>query len=640
MKAAEDWIRFLRRYGPIAQNGNMFDEEIRRAAKRTGIKPITFNHPLTERLFRCFDDSNNEWKSIILTGTAGDGKTHLCRQVWEKLGGSDKDWASNEPYVMMTIQHPNKGKVQVHVIRDLSAWVPQQGADWPQEKAKLLLKFSMQLILEDEPSEFFVIAANDGQLIETWRRLEKRSRQQEDGTETEILEIVREDIFDKLLIEGKEEEPGIALKFFNLSQMKSSELFEYALKALLEHERWATCFEGQAAESVTFGPQSPIRRNYELLCEELVQERLKMLFEFCDYNELHVPIREILLLLANAILGHPDCREGLMIPKDVERAIKNDTVSKASLYNNIFGGNLSSTRQESIPVFCYLNLLRIGNETTNRIDNVLIFGETDNLLRPYFQKLIGADVFYGADESYRMARRQYIEDTEGDEDTQEDEQKNTTFMERLVVQRRALFFKIPTEWEDELKLWDLTVFKHVGTYRTKVIQPLKEGKKVERNIVRHLVKGLNRIWVGMLVDRDQEVYLATGFTFSNARVSRLLKEEISVMPRLGQKVEVILRKSDMMPMIQITLFPGVDCSFALTLTRFEFLNQVANGALPNSFSREYYEDVMIFKSQVLAALAEHHKQTEAVQDAELTFCFLSFDELGAPIKKIVEVGDV
>ena len=620
MKAAEDWIRFLRKYGPIAQNGNMFDEQIQRTAKRTGIKPITFDHPLGEKLLRSFDCSNDKWESVILTGTAGDGKTHLCRQVWEKLRGSEKKWESDEPYIMTTVQHPNKGKVQVHVIRDLSAWVPQQGMDWPHEKTKLLLKFS-KLLSDTEPTDFFLIAANDGQLIEAWRRLG-------DYTKDEDVELALL-IFEDLLFKGKEEFNG--LKLFNLSRMKSSELFERCLQGLLSHGRWQECFHGEAAESVTFGPQSPIRRNYELLHEPLVQERLKTLFEFCDYNELHVPIREILLLLANAILGHPSCGERLMIPKDVKRIINNGTVAKASLYSNIFGGNLSSTHQESIPVFRYLNLLRIGYETTNRIDNILILGETDERLRPYFQKLIDEDVFYGADKSYRVARDEYIEGTE------EDEEKISDFLEALVAQRRALFFKIPNEWKDELKLWDLTVFKHAGTYRTKVVQALKEDKKVEGQIVRRLVKGLNRIWVGMLVDRDREIYLATGLSFSNARVSRLLKEKISVMPRLGQKVEIILRKSDNMPMIQITLASEIDCSFALTLTRFEFLNQVAYGALPNNFSKECYEDVMSFKSQVLAALAERHRRDKEEQDAELTFRLLDVDEHGTPTEETVEL---
>ena len=281
MKAAEDWIRFLRKYGPIAQNGNMFDEEIWRTAKRTNIEPITFDHPVAERLFRCFNNSSNEWKSVILTGTAGDGKTHLCRQIWEKLGGSDEEWKSDEPYVMTTARHPKKGKVQVHVIRDLSAWVPQQRMDWPQEKAKMLLKFS-KLLSETEPTDFFLIAANDGQLIEAWRRLAEHT--DDEDVERALL------IFEDLLFKGEEEASG--LKFFNLSQIKSSELFELALEKLLSHKHWRICFEEEAAESVTFGPQSPIRRNYELLCEPLVQERLKTLFEFCDYNEFHVPIRK------------------------------------------------------------------------------------------------------------------------------------------------------------------------------------------------------------------------------------------------------------------------------------------------------------------------------------------------------------
>ena len=308
MKAAEDWIHFLRKYGPIAQNGNMFDEEIQRTAKQTGIRPITFDHPLAQRLLRSFDRSNNKWKSIILTGTAGDGKTHLCRQVWEKLGGNAEDWASNAPYIMMTTQHPNKGKVQVHVIRDLSAWVPQQGMDWPQEKTKLLLKFS-KLLSETNPTDFFLIAANDGQLIETWRRLKDYTK--DEDAELALL------IFEDLLFKEKEEFDS--LNFFNLTRMKSSELFERCLQGLLSHEKWQECFRGEDADPVAFGPQSPIRRNYELLQEPLVKDRLKTLFEFCDYNELHVPIREILLLLANAILGHPDCDEGLMTPKDVEK---------------------------------------------------------------------------------------------------------------------------------------------------------------------------------------------------------------------------------------------------------------------------------------------------------------------------------
>ena len=44
-------------------------------------------------------------------------------------------------------------------------------------------------------------------------------------------------------------------------------------------------------------------------------------FELCDYNGLHVPVRQILLLLTNAVLGHPDVNHHLMVPADVPRVI-------------------------------------------------------------------------------------------------------------------------------------------------------------------------------------------------------------------------------------------------------------------------------------------------------------------------------
>lgn len=622
MNAAKDWLKFLRQYGPIAQNGNMFDEEITRTARRTGIRPITFNHPLTNRLFQIFDRYSNEWESIILTGTAGDGKTHLCRQIWERLDGSVEEWASDKPYVVTTFQHSNRGQLYVHVIRDLSAWVPQQGVEWPQDKVKLLLKFSKLLAIQrSKPRDFFLIAANDGQLVETWRRLVQYTR--DEDVELALL------IFEDLLLKDEEEASG--LKFFNLSKIASARLFELALETLLSHERWKECLASETAVSATFGEKSPIRQNYQLLTNPLVQERLKTLFEFCDYNKLHVPIREILLLLANAILGHPDCPEGLMRPNDVEKIINEGSTARASLFNNIFGGNLTSACQESIPVFRYLNLLRIGYETTNRIDNILIFGETDKALCHYFDKLMGDDTFYGADQAYREACKRYIEGNE------EDEKKNVEFLEDLVAKRRALFFKIPPDWEDGLKLWDLTVFKHVGAYRNKIIQPLKEERAVDPNIVRRLVKGLNRIWLGMLVESNQKLYLATGLSFSNVRVSRLLKDEVSVKQRFGQKIEVRWEKGESVPRIQVNLTPTVYRVFSLTLTRFEFLNQVADGALPNSFSKECYEDVMTFKSQVLTALAECYGADEEDDDTELTFRFLNIDEQGVPIDEPVEI---
>ena len=48
------WIRFLRQYGPVARNDNMYDEHIQRSAQRSGVRPIAFMHPLENEILSLF----------------------------------------------------------------------------------------------------------------------------------------------------------------------------------------------------------------------------------------------------------------------------------------------------------------------------------------------------------------------------------------------------------------------------------------------------------------------------------------------------------------------------------------------------------------------------------------------------------
>src|SRR6267378_6419685 len=170
------WIKFVRHYGPIPRNDNMYDETIQRSARRAGIVPVQFEHPLQARVVQCFDRTTVDPVSVILTGTAGDGKTHLCRQVWKILNGEDEEWASDSPYLTKEFLYPKDRRtwpesqerslyraVRVHFIRDLSGWAPQQGAEWDPEREGLLQRFCHSLFNPDA-EEIFLIAANDGQL--------------------------------------------------------------------------------------------------------------------------------------------------------------------------------------------------------------------------------------------------------------------------------------------------------------------------------------------------------------------------------------------------------------------------------------------------------------------------------------------
>ena len=172
------WLIFIRQYGPGPRTDNMYDETIQRLAIRLEVSPIQFEHPAQDEVLSCFDNRTADPVSVILTGTAGDGKTHLCLQVWERLNGDPKLWASDDPYLSLTHSYPRDRKqwpetenesqyrkVTVHFIRDLSGWAPQQGLPWDPEKEKLLQRFCKS-IFDLNGDEIFLIAANDGQLVE------------------------------------------------------------------------------------------------------------------------------------------------------------------------------------------------------------------------------------------------------------------------------------------------------------------------------------------------------------------------------------------------------------------------------------------------------------------------------------------
>ena len=125
---------------------------------------------------------------------------------------------------------------------------------------------------------------------------------------------------------------------------------------------------------------------------------------------------------------------------------------------------------------------------------------------------------------------------------------------------------------------------------------------MKRPILSRLVKGLNRVFTGMLINSDRELYLATSGNYSQAKVSRILVERVSVEPSKGEKVMLRYDESNGRVLLSVFFAPDMSVDFNLTLIRYEFLSRIAlEGALPASFSKECYEDLLAFKSQLIAA---------------------------------------
>ena len=125
----------------------------------------------------------------------------------------------------------------------------------------------------------------------------------------------------------------------------------------------------------------------------------------------------------------------------------------------------------------------------------------------------------------------------------------------------------------------------------------------------------------MLVSSDRELLLATSISYSSAKISQVLEDRIPVTPRMHERIELVLYSGK--PTLLVQLADKLSATLTLNLTRYEFLSRVAEGALPGSFSRECYEDMLAFKSRLLACLTERRRregtlEPESIIDRSIT----------------------
>src|SRR5690606_14469953 len=109
-------ISFLRHYGPIPAGDNMYDELIQSEIERHGIAPAIHITPARLRdIQKNFESS--EPCNIILTGTAGDGKTYHCRRIWTDFGGDPEQWKMGKKIYSLTLPASKKN---LTIVKDLS----------------------------------------------------------------------------------------------------------------------------------------------------------------------------------------------------------------------------------------------------------------------------------------------------------------------------------------------------------------------------------------------------------------------------------------------------------------------------------------------------------------------------------------
>lgn len=145
---ASAWVRFLRSYGPTPENGALFDEHVIKALAKAKVQAINLPTPRLDDIQKRV--ATGAPGSILIAGTAGDGKTFHCRSLWRSMGGSSRDWAAATVVKELVLAD---GRIAVFV-KDLS----ELGEDLSDAAMNLL----EQSALGEENQRFLVVAANHG----------------------------------------------------------------------------------------------------------------------------------------------------------------------------------------------------------------------------------------------------------------------------------------------------------------------------------------------------------------------------------------------------------------------------------------------------------------------------------------------
>ena len=561
------FIDFLASYGPRASGNNKYDEFVDGAAKRTGCKSIKIRQPLVAELAN--ELASDSPRSVILTGTAGDGKTYTARKVLKKLSGGKKKWGTTDK--VLDYKH---GGRKIRFIKDLSEL---------NDSFKDDMFSDVCASLTGNGKDIFVICVNDGHLLKFFRD-RKDDHQCSDDLHREIIKMLRR---------GSEESPDYNFRLINMSHRDHSNLVDAIIDAVVDHTDWSRC-ENCPILTDTENP-CPIRINVNLLRENenpSFRARLRDIIRMASSNGKHLPIRQLILLVVNIILG--DSKGGargaeLMNCRRARIRAKGSEYEFTNAYANVFGENIRKRQRDRYSAFAVLGEFGVGYETNNYFDQGLINGTGQ----------LPDDPIYG-NRIFKSHRNRYRSTSE---------ERPDVFFHAMINQRRRLFFSSEVR-EDLIRNdhrynpWNLTIYKY-GASHCKLIADRKIVSDREISAIqREIILGLNRIMSGYMTSTSDRLWIIEPSGVYQGHENPLVIEQAGQRRRdnVTYSFECPVDGSAP-PRIQIRI-NGVSSPIDLNLrpSLTECLIRVAHGALPSSFSSECLREIERFQLKVVAAL--------------------------------------
>lgn len=606
----KDFIDYLSAYTPTAGNKCAFDEQLEIT---DDVEPFQLHNRFKDELLEEFQHKGlpEHGQVFIFAGTAGDGKTWLCRQIFSSFDSDHERWKASKGIVAADcFDRINGRRRHLVFIKDLSEFINN-------DDTVMQLMDDISAIVSGNQDTVMFVAANNGQLVNKFRSYAEAKKQQNPASYMQAQKLLAFMEARFLHQQQPSDDRFPALRIYDLQQTCNRDYMQQALQAVLEHSSWQRC------AGCTHQKYCPIYGNRNQVKEQpLFQSRLLDLMCLVMAAEQHITTRDLLMLLANMILG---IQKGVKVPggkkvSQIRHSILrcSDAVlfredSSLHLYSNVcdnvFGYNLPDSKYLDYHIFAYLNTVKVGQESNKLLDDFLIYGDDSDSYEGY-QDYFPDKWLRQEIHKKQLSYQQFCQDN----DKSAVQDKYSAYILLLQNLRRRLFFSLPDDNALKTSPWNLTAYFHGGVY-LKLIHAYDNRIKAECGSL--LIEGLNIVFTGFYVSRPQNdhdsdavtnLYAAETGGFTSANFSKICPHDNCLRfvdsPESTYKAEVSLSlTSSALPCIEVHV-PKRPAAVQLMLTpeRFEFLACVASGTIPTSFSRECLEDIKNFKAQILAAL--------------------------------------
>lgn len=527
------FVSFLNQFNILSPNHEkIYDEYIFDEQERF---KTTFETKVQKHLLKLFRENPG---TVILTGNAGDGKTRLCRFIYDNLGNQELQNWNDKGIVEVEFEH---GKLRI--IKDLSEQKDEIIYDE-------LLKVQEVVRTGNKDRLFFLIAANEGKLTKFL-------------IENKDLEFLRENVRFRLEDFKKNDS---SFSVINLIDVTTSAYVKEVLKLWNNKNNWEICGNCPEIERCI------IFFNHTKTSKEYIQNRIFENYRILDFLGIHVTIREMLIHLSFLITGGYTCLNII----DADAKEKEEQIKRA-YYNNFFGDNINNDNFSEMETINSFRMFDPGNYSNSTIDDFIVNGEIcgekeiEEHHKAIFKEAI--DLQFGF---FKKTLSEFR-----DHNLKKDPVWFSKWIKKL---RRKFFFEIPEK--TGFSRYPLLPFRYLANY----IEMFEEKKAKTR---RSLINGLNRAFSKKLLDHEISKLLATD------EILQVYDEIPSKNVQIIQEEE--REDIDRIPSIFLFKVDNVGKHLLLNLLTFEFLMRANAGSVFNLLHEEVNILIDTFKNELKEA---------------------------------------